>query len=280
MRTRVSLHLLRLLTLRKRLLIGLLDCKNDESILDMRNPDVMDHPSTYKVSAEETIKKKRGRKSDGTLYVRGFKINTIEQISHRLYEGMIPREWLELGGWRATTEGDDEDNLPDGLWRTLVGDRTPDGAPPPGWYPVALSWAIERRGPNGDIHTAELIRQGQPPRMVDFLRRVQDVVWDKRFFLLSAPSAAAATNGTVVGGGSASFGVAPPQARAGDIVAVLLGCSVPVVLRPVDEDDSRAGFELVGEAYIYGMMDGEALAPYAHYGDEYLDQYSAEFCLV
>jgi hypothetical protein len=38
----------------------------------------------------------------------------------------------------------------------------------------------------------------------------------------------------------------------GDVVAIFPGCTTPIVLRPVD-----GCFQVVGEAYIHGMMDGE-----------------------
>ncbi|KAH7333365.1 heterokaryon incompatibility protein-domain-containing protein [Rhexocercosporidium sp. MPI-PUGE-AT-0058] len=51
------------------------------------------------------------------------------------------------------------------------------------------------------------------------------------------------------------LGMAASRARRGDLVCVLLGCSIPVLLRPVGEDT----FELVGECYLDGFMDGEAV---------------------
>lgn len=47
-----------------------------------------------------------------------------------------------------------------------------------------------------------------------------------------------------------------------DIIAVLLGCSMPMVLRraeipPNDEGGTR--WQVVGEYYLHGIMDGEAL---------------------
>ena len=45
------------------------------------------------------------------------------------------------------------------------------------------------------------------------------------------------------------------EAQLGDLVCVLFGCSVPVVLR------KRIGeeYQFVGECYIHGLMDGEAI---------------------
>jgi hypothetical protein len=49
-------------------------------------------------------------------------------------------------------------------------------------------------------------------------------------------------------------GLAPWDAEVGDLICVLLGCRFPVVLR------EREGlFELIGEAYVTGHMDGEII---------------------
>ena len=51
------------------------------------------------------------------------------------------------------------------------------------------------------------------------------------------------------------IGMAPDDARKGDIVCLLLGCRLPVVLRKRTE----GGYRLVGEAYVHGIMKGEAM---------------------
>jgi hypothetical protein len=55
-------------------------------------------------------------------------------------------------------------------------------------------------------------------------------------------------------------GVAPKEARKGDMVCVLFGCSVPVVLRRREQCDADGPvYELIGECYLDEFMDGEAL---------------------
>ena len=233
----------------------------DDRALDLRRNDLAANPSDFKVSAQELLEIGRNRKSDGTMYAHGYQVACIQQISHRLYEGMIPYEWLQLGGWRQRSYEDEEANdIPEELWRTLVANRTPEGKDPPQRYLVALTWAIERHNSNNDINTAELIRQGQPEEMVKFLKRVQEVIWNRRFFLLPDR-----TDGVAY-----RFGIAPTDAKVGDIVCVLLGCSVPVVLSPLDATNINNGYRVVGEAYLHGVMDGEVL----------MRETSVEFCLV
>ncbi|KAK1640011.1 hypothetical protein BDP81DRAFT_446409 [Colletotrichum phormii] len=53
------------------------------------------------------------------------------------------------------------------------------------------------------------------------------------------------------------LGFVPPETRAGDRIAILIGCSVPVVLRDVGHLHGMPVWQLVGECYIDGIMEGE-----------------------
>lgn len=53
------------------------------------------------------------------------------------------------------------------------------------------------------------------------------------------------------------LGAAAEQTQKGDMIYVLMGCSVPVVLRKTARPSE---FQFVGECYWHGFMDGEALA--------------------
>jgi hypothetical protein len=50
------------------------------------------------------------------------------------------------------------------------------------------------------------------------------------------------------------IGMVPELCRRGDLICVLFGCSVPVVLRPKD-----GHYLFIGESYVHGLMDGEAV---------------------
>jgi hypothetical protein len=52
-------------------------------------------------------------------------------------------------------------------------------------------------------------------------------------------------------------GMAPARAKDGDAICVLYGCSVPVILRR--RDDRERTWEFIGECYMHGFMNGEAL---------------------
>ncbi len=56
------------------------------------------------------------------------------------------------------------------------------------------------------------------------------------------------------------FGLCPGGTKKGDLICILYGCSVPVILRQRPPNSPGGWFELIGEAYVHGKMDGEAIA--------------------
>lgn len=52
------------------------------------------------------------------------------------------------------------------------------------------------------------------------------------------------------------LGLAPIAVRPGDVVAIISGCKCPMVLRPYSDDL----FQVIGECYVHGLMDGEVLS--------------------
>jgi hypothetical protein len=54
--------------------------------------------------------------------------------------------------------------------------------------------------------------------------------------------------------GKIPFGIGPPCLAAGDIVVLILGCDLPILLRPSDRR-----YKLIGAAYIECFMDGSAM---------------------
>ncbi|ERF68172.1 hypothetical protein EPUS_05253 [Endocarpon pusillum Z07020] len=203
---------------------------------------------------------------DRSLFVCGFILDKVNVRSETAQQGIIPAEWLKVVQWDPGRAA-----APDRFWRTLVADRGPDGSPPPHIYQSALNYAFQRKGQRGDLNTRELILFGKCPSMaIDFLRRVQSVVWKRSLISTSREH---------------FLGLAPSKAREGDLICILYGCSVPVVLRrkhrtasediPIYPTTGTATnedivprvrsnkrdhyYEFIGECYIHGMMDGEAL---------------------
>ncbi|KAF1964026.1 HET-domain-containing protein [Bimuria novae-zelandiae CBS 107.79] len=55
------------------------------------------------------------------------------------------------------------------------------------------------------------------------------------------------------------FCLLPPTASKGDLICILLGGEVPYVLRRID-NQSQDYYTMVGECYVHGIMDGEAIS--------------------
>jgi hypothetical protein len=63
------------------------------------------------------------------------------------------------------------------------------------------------------------------------------------------------------------FGVGPAELEEGDEIYILAGGSVPFVLRPSPESQPNT-FELVGDCYVHGVMDGEAVTERTQRSDQ------------
>jgi len=175
------------------------------------------------------------------LLAKGFQLASISQVSPRTTAGLILRESLQMCGWTGI-----ENNIhsvPDKLWRTLIADRDSEGQIPPRWYQRVCLRCLELADTfsNGDLNVAQLLQEDSEMLRI-YLTRVRNVTWNRKFFT--------SEKGDLLG-------LCPAAARQGDLVCVLYGCSVPVILRQHEDDGC---FELIGEAYVHGKMDGEAMA--------------------
>ncbi|KAK5710532.1 hypothetical protein LTR15_012950 [Elasticomyces elasticus] len=52
------------------------------------------------------------------------------------------------------------------------------------------------------------------------------------------------------------LGLMPADVEVGDIVSILVGAEAPLLLRP---ETQGSAYKIVGESYLYGVMDGEAI---------------------
>jgi hypothetical protein len=179
-----------------------------------------------------------------TLVAKGFRLCHITERSPRVVDGVISHECLEIAGWNR---GLDVNDIPDRLWRTLVADRTDDGSNASSWWRRACMYCLSRTTTQyGDLNTSKLIaNQSLPETVLQFLKRVQANVWNRRFF---------------VGRNSQDnpdpmYGLGSRYIQSGDWCCILLGCSVPVILR----EQEKPFFKFIGECYVDGMMDGQAM---------------------
>ncbi|KAF2454456.1 heterokaryon incompatibility protein-domain-containing protein [Lineolata rhizophorae] len=118
------------------------------------------------------------------------------------------------------------------FWRTVLSGSTSDGR-------------------LGDSDKASFDQFRESRTWSDMVPSLFDSVLDQAFFIT--------TQGYI--------GMGPPTTKAGDEVWVLFGGRVPFVLRPIETNGAATHgrvrekhCSLVGDAYVNGIMDGEALA--------------------
>ncbi|KAI3317180.1 heterokaryon incompatibility protein-domain-containing protein [Xylariaceae sp. AK1471] len=190
-----------------------------------------------------------------TLRVKGMFIGRVSRVTSRVIDGTVSDECFDIPGWNWN---EDLNDIPDRLWKTLVADRDSQGQRAPSWYRRACMYSLKMASPDGDLHTSRLITNESIPSTVrEFLRRVQAVVWNRKF----------------ISCGSWLFGLGPRRVQSDDIICLLFGCSVPVALRAL----GGKAYALVGECYIHGCMDGELLATMT---EETIDSNAEVFDLV
>jgi len=170
-------------------------------------------------------------------------------------EGVIPAEALAMGGWNFDINPAiaDQQDVPDRLWRTMVANRGSNGTTAPAWYRRACLECLQpaNLSHHNDLSIASLKQRrdpSTPSTMILFLDRVQETVFNRRFFTTTPNSGTQKTQ---------IFGLGSKWVHRGDIICILFGCSVPVILREVDEPDNYH-HEFIGECYAHGVMEGEA----------------------
>jgi hypothetical protein len=140
----------------------------------------------------------------------------------------------------------------------------------PGWYRRACALALTKLTDEGDLNISKLIANlSHPITMIEYLRRVQEVVRNRKFFSCSPQASDDVQEGEFsdvdsLGTTTSSdiVGLGPRDMASSDLVCILFGCSVPVILRPTskDSDSESVDVTLVGEAYVHDHMEGELFA--------------------
>lgn len=187
---------------------------------------------------------------NNSMFVEGLVVDAITEKHDfarcggersRISDG-VPEKWKAAGGWMPSAK-----EPPNAYWRTLVADRGPNGSATPDFYPVACRDQANQYGHVAHNYKWDLgtpITKARLALVNKFVQRVQEVVLNRRLV------------NTQLG----RLGLAPSLVRKGDLVCILFRCSVPILLRR--QQDAVTGeeyFQIIGECYIHGIMEGEAL---------------------
>jgi hypothetical protein len=213
----------------------------------------MPHSRAYRACGSYTAKGNvtfREESVQQILSARGLTLGSIKELGDRCRNGNIPAEWMTIGGWE-----DLDKPVPVRLWRTLVANRCQDGSTVPEWYGRACQFAF-RQSTRDDIDTSFLMKTISSSNVREFLNRVQEVIWRRTLASIARDdrTSIVSVNLKSAKGLIDYLALCPPDAKEDDKVCILYGCSVPVLLRK-----HRSYYKLIGECFVYGMMDGEAM---------------------
>jgi hypothetical protein len=216
-----------------------------------------------------------------TLIVTGIRVDRILEVGPRFFgvsENGVPKtsmfsgfidyaETRDMALRRARTEPYLTGiPLAEAFWRTLIGDRTPTGTRPAeasfSMYFEALERSLEtlsKYGPDMNPFNSKVPLEVQEALNVSLSR---DAAAFGRFANMSGPQTRERRFAITERG---YMGMIPPYSEIGDVVFIIPGAQVPFLLRCKEGTDdgldvpSEKKWQLVGESYFQGMMDGEML---------------------
>lgn len=185
------------------------------------NPD--DYVRNYSAAATQSLRfttfRTKKRPGHYSMFVNGFILDTLNHVGDTSQAGNIAGDWLKHAEWPGRIDNPPNLRSWEAFWRTLVADRDQDGRNAPPFFDRACKMVLRSQTKDVAINTNVLMDHGfgkdKSEVVTRFLRRVQYVIWNRRM---------AKTN-------DGHLGLVPTEAKAGDYICVLYGCSVPVVLR-------------------------------------------------
>jgi Heterokaryon incompatibility protein (HET) len=164
---------------------------------------------------------------DGTILVSGIILGVVEETSEVI---------SSLGDVLQTLNDLDypvhaRTSVAGVLWRTLVGDRDSEGGNPPRWYQRACLYWLNHASSELELVAA-------------YQKRVEEVLFGRKLFTYEWADETYRMGA-----------IGPSKILSGDLVCILLGCSVPVILR--ERQEGADEYTVIGECYVHGKMEGE-----------------------
>ena len=173
------------------------------------------------------------------MHIRGFELSSVLSTSPTSQGGQIPKQWLELANWENAGDAQKDDGPPEEFWRTLVADRGVNARNPPSFYARACKESAAKGGlAGGTINTSDLIYNEQNSIVVQFCRRVQEVIWNKKLIVTQ----------------DGQLGLASEAVTEDDIICILYGASVPVILRKIPKT-TREMIQEEDEVDLFRKLD-------------------------
>ncbi|KAG4440760.1 hypothetical protein IFR05_003747 [Cadophora sp. M221] len=201
-----------------------------------------------------------------TLDCQGIILDELRDVVDGPYQSHVPAPYFEnILNIIELTNARNDIQQKERLWRTLVSNRNWDSdmrtAPGSNLAPLEFEaefefWIKSSEGfDNSSLESCKDQFWSQSGSRNPFrpdLRGAGSMAGTHQSFAISCYMAA--KNRRFFMTNNNHMGLAPLQSQPGDIVAVLYGCNLPVILRPVD-----IYYEFVGPADVLGFEKGEAI---------------------
>ena len=173
--------------------------------------------SGTKGSSRRSIKTKP-RRQHIALQVEGFVLDNIGGVSDTAMLGNLPPSWVRFASLQGLQRPSGREVVGDDFLRTLVADRSSHGQQIAAFYPKALREVCRHTLGGRPLESQHMIGQGTSSLVVEVVRRMQNVIWNRRLIRTHRGE---------------QLGLAPDRAQDGDLICIMHGCSVPVVLRKI-----------------------------------------------
>lgn len=157
---------------------------------------------------------------DRIFNARGFILDVIKKTTDPAPNATIPKSWPKFGRWRNRQQ-----DPPLQFWTTLVANRKSSEGPeqPPDHWLHACRWAFDQGHVEGNLVVSDIlagVHDKPSEQVLPFLHRMREVIWDRRLCWTKGLRKQ-----------RARLGLVPNEAKVGDKICILYGCSVPVLLR-------------------------------------------------
>ena len=228
---------------------------------------------TYRASGNEPVDVHWDPAAPQVLVVDGYKFDVIESLAGKdalggkfganrpMWKALIthlPKHYPCVGG-NPNNQRKGQVLLREAFWRTMIGDGVHDASgfvtPAPDEYGRYYEILNVQADCTDNVRAAPAIMLR---KVIKGLVTVDDLKRRTEIEAMIMPLVEEVTLNRRLGVTRHGFlGVMPPAAQEGDLIYLLKGGAVPFVLRPLAGENGR--FEMIGECFVYGIMNGEAL---------------------
>ncbi|EED16228.1 Ankyrin and HET domain protein [Talaromyces stipitatus ATCC 10500] len=213
------------------------------------------------------------------LTVHGFILDEIDRKAPPANGGVIPVEWTELADWDDTSTSPP----PEAFWRTLVGNRDDLGQQPLKLWRRACQIAFSMKPRDGPLNVEKTLEEASS-FVREYLEKVLRTTCSRRLSIgttglwaLAPPKSKKGDKLCIING--CSVPVVLRQKTVPIVPAIVPQTSGDAAVKCSKPECQAAGqckcktttaqsrgswssdekiFEMIGECYIHGMMDGEA----------------------